>query len=54
MKVKSVVDVITNSSSEVFIAKTGNQELIKKFILNIEKRRRKFRRRNGMNTQRVK
>lgn len=31
MKVKSVVDVITNSSSEVFIAKTGNQELIKKF-----------------------
>ena len=31
MKVKSVVDVITNSSSEVFIAKTGNQELIERF-----------------------
>lgn len=31
MKIKSVVDVITNSSSEVFIAKTSNQELIEKF-----------------------
>lgn len=38
MKIKSIIDVITNSSSEVFVIKTGMKEKeLRKILLEITK-----------------